>query len=122
MRAVIKSERGNQLYRQRPATVEPVFGHTKRNNSVTEFLHRGRTAVHTEWRLLMATHNLAKLHRHYLATVRARNGARGRGTRRSGPARPPDAHAAARDLRPRGDLRKRPACEGAAAATLALQA
>ena len=29
---------------------------------------RGRTAVRTEWRLLMATHNLTKLHRHQIAT------------------------------------------------------
>jgi hypothetical protein len=71
MRAVINGEPGNQLYRQRPAMIEPVFGHTKHNKGVTRFLRRGRTAVRTEWRLLMATHNLAKLHRHHLATVRA---------------------------------------------------
>ncbi len=29
---------------------------------------RGRSAVRTEWRLLMATHNLTKLHRHQIAT------------------------------------------------------
>jgi hypothetical protein len=71
MRAVINGEPGNQLYRQRPAMIEPVFGHTKHNKGVTRFLRRGRTAVRTEWRLLMATHNVAKLHRHHLATVRA---------------------------------------------------
>ena len=32
---------------------------------------RGRTAVRTEWRLLMATHNLAKLHRHQLTAAGA---------------------------------------------------
>jgi hypothetical protein len=71
MRAVLKSEAGQQLYRQRPAIIEPVFGQTKHNRGVTRFLRRGRSAVRTEWRLLMATHNLAKLHRHHLATVRA---------------------------------------------------
>ena len=51
--------------------IEPVFAQTKHNRSVTRFLRRGRSAVRTEWRLLMATHNLAKLHRHHLATVAA---------------------------------------------------
>jgi hypothetical protein len=71
MRAVLGGDVGKQLYRHRPAMIEPVFGQTKHNRSVTRFLRRGRSAVRTEWRLLMATHNLAKLHRHHLATVRA---------------------------------------------------
>ncbi|MGZ6781013.1 MAG: hypothetical protein ACXVGO_18725, partial [Mycobacterium sp.] len=33
------------------------------------FLRRGRTAVRTEWRLLMMTHNITKLHRYQIATV-----------------------------------------------------
>jgi hypothetical protein len=32
-------------------------------------LRRGRSAVRSEWRLLAATHNLLKLHRHQLATA-----------------------------------------------------
>ena len=32
--------------------------------------HEADTAVRTEWRLLMATHNLTKLHRHQIATTR----------------------------------------------------
>jgi hypothetical protein len=71
MRAVIKTEHGNQLYRQRPAMIEPVFGHTKHNKRVTRFLRRGRSSVRTEWRLLMATHNLAKLYRHHLQPASA---------------------------------------------------
>jgi hypothetical protein len=47
------------------------FGHTKHNRGVTSFHRRGRTAVRTEWRLVMATHNLTKLHRHTIATQRA---------------------------------------------------
>ena len=70
MRAVLKGEVAQQLYRNRPAMIEPVFGQTKHNRSVTRF-RRGRSAVRTEWRLLMATHNLAKLHRHQPATVGA---------------------------------------------------
>jgi hypothetical protein len=52
-------------------TIEPVFGHTRHNRGVIRFLRRGRIGVHTEWRLLMMTHNLTKLHSHRVATVRA---------------------------------------------------
>jgi transposase len=68
MRYVLASELGERLYRKRKHMIEPVFGHTKHNRSVTRFHRRGRTAVRTEWRLLMATHNLTKLHRHQIAT------------------------------------------------------
>jgi Transposase DDE domain len=71
MRAVLKTELGKELYRKRVQMIEPVFGHTKHNRSVTRFHRRGRQAVRTEWRLLMATHNLGKLYRHQLATVGA---------------------------------------------------
>jgi len=71
MRAALKSEGGQQLYHKRPGMIEPLFAHTKHNRGVTRFLRRGRSAVRTEWRLLMTTHNLDKLHRHHLATVRA---------------------------------------------------
>jgi hypothetical protein len=52
-------------------TVEPLFGDTKHNRGVYRFHRRGRTAVRTEWRLLMLTHNLTKLHRHQLAAMAA---------------------------------------------------
>ena len=71
MRYVLASELGHELYRKRKQMIEPVFGHTRHNRGVTRFLRRGRSAVRTEWRLLMATHNLAKLHRHQIATVGA---------------------------------------------------
>jgi transposase len=65
MRAVLAAH-GKELYRKRMQMIEPVFGHTKHNRAITRFHRRGRTAVRTEWRLLMATHNLTKLHRHQL--------------------------------------------------------
>ena len=71
MRAALASEAGKQLYHKRPGMIEPLFAQTKHNRGITRFLRRGRSAVRTEWRLLMATHNLAKLHRHNLATARA---------------------------------------------------
>jgi len=71
MRRVLETEAGAALYRLRKQTVEPVFAHTKHNRKFNRFHRRGRTAVRTEWRLLMTTHNLAKLYRHQTATARA---------------------------------------------------
>jgi hypothetical protein len=68
MRYVLASELGEQPYRKRKQMIEPVFGHTKHNRGITRFHRRGRAAVRTEWRLLMATHNLTKLHRHQIAS------------------------------------------------------
>jgi Transposase DDE domain len=69
MRRVLATELGRFIYRKRKQTIEPLFGHTKHNRGVNRFHRRGRTAVRTEWRLLMATHNLTKLHRHRIAAV-----------------------------------------------------
>jgi hypothetical protein len=71
MRAVLAGELGQRVYRNRSQMIEPVFGHTKHNRGVTRLHRRGRAAVRTEWRLLMATHNLTKLHRHQIAAMRA---------------------------------------------------
>ena len=71
MRYVLNCEVGEQLYRKRKQMVEPVFGHSRHNRGLTRFLRRGRTAVRTEWRLMMMTHNLTKLHRHQIATLGA---------------------------------------------------
>jgi len=71
MRTVLGSEHGQQRYRQRKQTVEPLFGNTKHNSGVYRFHRRGRTKVRLEWRLLMMTHNLNKVHRHQLAVAGA---------------------------------------------------
>ena len=64
MRRVLATQSGQRLYRKRSQTVEPMFGHTKHNRGMSRFHRRGRSAVRTEWRLIAATHNLVKLHRH----------------------------------------------------------
>ena len=69
MRRVLATDRGSELYARRQATVEPVFGQIKHNRGANRFARRGRSAVRSEWRLLTATHNLLKLHRHRLATT-----------------------------------------------------
>jgi transposase len=71
MRTTLSSPAGKELYGRRKQMIEPVFAHTKHNRKVTRFLRRGRTAVRTEWRLLMATHNLTQLHRHHQAAALA---------------------------------------------------
>jgi hypothetical protein len=70
MRTVLGSH-GKLLYRRRIQMIEPVFAHTKHNRTITRFHRKGRIAVRTEWRLLMATHNLTKLHRHQLTAAGA---------------------------------------------------
>ena len=71
MRTVLATEHGRRLYRRRKQTVEPLFGNTNHNSGVYRFHRRGRIKVHLEWRLLMMTHNLTKVHRHQLAAVAA---------------------------------------------------
>jgi hypothetical protein len=68
MRRVLETDHGRETYRKRQTAIEPVFGHTKHNRKFTSFHRRGRAAVRTEWRLIMMTHNLTKLHRHQIAT------------------------------------------------------
>ena len=68
-RRVLATDWGNELYLQRQGSVEPVFGQIKSNRGANRFQRRGRSAVRSEWRLLTATHNLLKLHRHQLATA-----------------------------------------------------
>jgi Transposase DDE domain len=71
MRSVLATEHGRRLYRKRKQTVEPLFGNTKHNSGVYRVHRRGRVKVRTEWRLLMMTHNLTKVHRHQLAAAGA---------------------------------------------------
>jgi transposase len=67
MRSVLASEHGHELYKHRKATVEPVFAQIKFNRKINRFQRRGRAAALSEWRLVAATHNLMKLHSHWIA-------------------------------------------------------
>jgi transposase len=71
MRRVLATPHGRALYRQRPVTIEPVFGQIKFNRQIRRFQRRGRAACRSEWRFIAATHNLLKLHHHRLAAVPA---------------------------------------------------
>ena len=71
MRAVLAADYGHERYRKRKQTVEPLFGNTKHNSGFYRFHRRGRIKVRLEWRLLMMTHNLTKVHRHQLSAAGA---------------------------------------------------
>jgi len=67
MRRALRTPTGEALYRRRKWMIEPVFAQIKVNRAAGRFRRRGLAAVRSEWRLLTATHNLLKLHRHRLA-------------------------------------------------------
>jgi transposase len=71
MRRVLQTDLGSALYRKRQAMIEPVFGQTKFNRRIDRFQRRGRAAARSEWRLITATHNLLRLHRHQIAAAGA---------------------------------------------------
>jgi hypothetical protein len=64
------------------------IGQVKSNRGANRFLRRGRSAVRSEWRLLTATNNLLKLHRHQLATARPSAGRPAEPTAASDPTGP----------------------------------
>jgi hypothetical protein len=66
MRHVLEGDAAGELYRQRQVMIEPIFADTKFNRGIDRFLRRGRSAARSEWRLITATGNLLKLHRHQL--------------------------------------------------------
>ena len=71
MRAVLDSPAGSALYHQRAQSIEPTFGQIKHNRGFRQFRRRGRAAARSEWRLITATHNLLKLHQHWIAPATA---------------------------------------------------
>jgi Transposase DDE domain len=71
MRRVIATKQGGALYTQRQWMVEPVFAQIKTNRRIDRFKRRGLAAARSEWRLIAATHNLLKLHRHTLQAAGA---------------------------------------------------
>jgi transposase len=61
--AILATEHGSALYRQRQQIIEPVFGHIKYLRGIDRFARRGLQACNAEWKLIAATHNLLKLYR-----------------------------------------------------------
>lgn len=71
MRRVLQTDHGGGLYAKRKAMIEPVFANTKFNRHIDRFQRRGRSAARSEWRLITATHNLLKLHKHQIVAAGA---------------------------------------------------
>jgi Transposase DDE domain len=69
MRRVLPSDAGQELYKHRKPTVEPVFAQNKFNRGFRRFQPRGRPAVRSQWRLQAAVHNLLKLHSYWIDPV-----------------------------------------------------
>lgn len=57
----LATDAGRELYSQRSRTIEPIFGQTKHSRGMRRFMRRGLAACDSEWKLIMATHNLRKL-------------------------------------------------------------
>jgi hypothetical protein len=69
MRRVLSTPLGHDTYGLRKLSIEPTFGQIKHNRRIDRFQRRGRAAVRSEWRLIAASHNLLKLHSHWIATA-----------------------------------------------------
>jgi len=63
MERKLRSKDGKEVYAQRKAIVEPVFGQTKEARGLRRFLLRGLEKVNGEWSLMCIGHNLLKLFR-----------------------------------------------------------
>jgi hypothetical protein len=71
MRRVLATQLGASLYSKRQCMAEPVFAQIKANRRIDRFQRRGLAAARSEWRLIAATHNLLKLHRHQIQPAAA---------------------------------------------------
>ena len=52
------TEAGQEIYKRRKFTVEPRFGHIKRNMGIKRFMRRGLEKVKTEWTMICTAVNL----------------------------------------------------------------
>jgi len=62
MRTKVQSDAGKEVYRQRKAIVEPIWGQMKECQGFRQFHLRGEDKVEGEFTLLAISHNLRKLH------------------------------------------------------------
>jgi len=63
MQELLDTDIGQQLYRLRQQTVEPVFGIIKHVLGFRQFLLRGEEKVNGEWLLVSLAYNCKRLHR-----------------------------------------------------------
>ena len=67
----LRTPEGAAAYKQRSATIEPIFGERKHNHGMRGFRRRGLGAANSEWALMNLAHNLLKLRGHRQATATA---------------------------------------------------
>ncbi len=65
LRARMATEKGQEIYKRRKFTVEPLFGHIKRNMGIKRFMRRGLEKVKTEWTMICTAVNLGILLRNW---------------------------------------------------------
>lgn len=70
LRERMATKEGRDIYQRRKQTVEPRFGHIKRNLGVRRFLRRGMENVKTEWSLVCTAVNLGILLNHWSEVVK----------------------------------------------------
>jgi transposase len=61
MRRILESERGQQIYKLRKQSVEPVFGIIKQAMGFRQFLLRGLQKTNLEWQLVTCAYNLKRM-------------------------------------------------------------
>ena len=64
MRQRVDSVKCNQIYAERLAVVEPVFGNIRSNKRLDRFTLRGKKKVNGQWQLYCLVHNIEKLSRY----------------------------------------------------------
>lgn len=64
MKKRIDSPQGKQIYAERLAVVEPVFGNIRSNKGLDRFSLRGKEKVNGQWHLFSLVHNIEKIN-HY---------------------------------------------------------
>ena len=70
LRERMATEAGQEIYKRRKFTVEPRFGHIKRNMGIKRFMRRGLEKVKTEWTMICTAVNLGILLRNWEEVVK----------------------------------------------------
>ena len=64
MRQRIDSMKGKEIYAERLAVVEPVFGNIRSNKGLNRFSLRGKEKVNGQWQLFCLVHNIGKINQY----------------------------------------------------------
>jgi len=67
MQQLVDCVKGKELYAERLAVVEPVFGNIRSNKGLSRFSLRGKEKVSGQWQLFCLIHNIEKIHRYGVA-------------------------------------------------------